>query len=135
MALSKWVPESNQTILRRVGKTGEECAELSKVCSRITIQGIDGVDPVTGESNRDALAKAAAANCCPECDDGDGDCAFPYYGVAPHTHAPGPVIGSTRMLGVEHWPENFKPDAEADNTCGTYTHCLACGRPGTPKQA
>jgi NTP pyrophosphatase (non-canonical NTP hydrolase) len=60
MALSKWVPESNQTILRRVGKTGEECAELSKVCSRITIQGIDGVDPVTGESNRDALAKEIA---------------------------------------------------------------------------
>lgn len=60
MALSKWVPETNPMILRRVGKTGEECAELSKVCSRITIQGIDGVDPATGVSNREALTKEIA---------------------------------------------------------------------------
>lgn len=57
MALSKWIPESDPMILRRVGKTGEECAELQKVCSRITIQGLAGVDPATGESNRLALAK------------------------------------------------------------------------------
>lgn len=57
MAMSKWTPESNPMILRRVGKTGEECAELSKVCSRITIQGLDGVDPATGETNRQALQK------------------------------------------------------------------------------
>lgn len=60
MALSKWIPESDPMILRRVGKTGEECAELAKVCSRITIQGLDGVDPATGESNRRALAKEVA---------------------------------------------------------------------------
>lgn len=47
-------------ILRRVGKTGEEAAELGKVCSRITIQGLDGVDPATGISNREALAKEIA---------------------------------------------------------------------------
>lgn len=58
--MSKWIPESDQMILRRVGKTGEECAELSKVCSRITIQGLDGVDPATGEANRAALAKEIA---------------------------------------------------------------------------
>lgn len=60
MAMSKWVPETDPMTLRRVGKTGEECAELSKVCSRITIQGIDGVDPATGESNREALLKEVA---------------------------------------------------------------------------
>ena len=60
MALSKWIPESNPMVLRRVGKTGEECAELAKVCSRITIQGLDGVDPATGDSNRRALAKEVA---------------------------------------------------------------------------
>lgn len=60
MAMTKWVPETDPAILRRVGKTGEECAELSKVCSRITIQGLDGVDPATGESNREALAKEIA---------------------------------------------------------------------------
>jgi NTP pyrophosphatase (non-canonical NTP hydrolase) len=60
MVMSMWIPETNQKVLRRVGKTGEECAELSKVCSRITIQGLDGVDPATGESNRRALAKEVA---------------------------------------------------------------------------
>ena len=60
MAMSKWIPETDPMILRRVGKTGEECAELSKVCSRITIQGLDGVDPATGGSNRRALAKEIA---------------------------------------------------------------------------
>lgn len=60
MALSKWIPESDPMVLRRVGKTGEECAELAKVCSRITIQGLDGVDPASGESNREALAKEVA---------------------------------------------------------------------------
>ena len=60
MALSQWIPEADPMILRRVGKTGEELAELGKVCSRITIQGIDGVDPETGVSNRAALTKEIA---------------------------------------------------------------------------
>lgn len=60
MSMSKWIPESDPMVLRRVGKTGEECAELAKVCSRITIQGLDGVDPANGESNRRALAKEVA---------------------------------------------------------------------------
>lgn len=60
MAMSKWIPESNPMVLRRVGKTGEECAELGKVCSRITIQGLDGVDPESGISNREALAREIA---------------------------------------------------------------------------
>lgn len=60
MAMNKWTPETDPMVLRRVGKTGEECAELSKVCSRITIQGLAGVDPATGESNRLALAKEVA---------------------------------------------------------------------------
>lgn len=60
MAMSKWIPESDPMILRRVGKTSEEASELVKVCSRITIQGLDGVDPATGEANRVSLAKEVA---------------------------------------------------------------------------
>lgn len=60
MAMNKWIPESNPKILRRVGKTSEEAAELLKVCSRITIQGIDGVDPETGKSNTQALCEEIA---------------------------------------------------------------------------
>lgn len=55
MAMSPWMPETSPLILRRVGKTGEEAAELLKVTNRIVIQGIDGVDPETGVRNVDAL--------------------------------------------------------------------------------
>lgn len=44
---------------------------------------------------------------CPHCDDGDGDCVYPYYGQA----LPGP---------------NFQPDPEAPGH-GTFTHCPQCG--------
>lgn len=53
--MSAWVCESDPYILRRVGKTGEEAAELVKVCCRIVIQGIGGIDPVTGVPNIIAL--------------------------------------------------------------------------------
>ena len=60
MAMSKWIPERDPLILRRVGKTSEEAAELVKVCARITIQGMAGMDPETEVSNREALTKEIA---------------------------------------------------------------------------
>lgn len=59
-SMSPWIPEKDAAILRRVGKTGEECAELLKVTNRIVIQGIDGVDPETGKSNLAALQEEMA---------------------------------------------------------------------------
>lgn len=74
-------------------------------------------------------------NCCPECDDGEGGCAFPYYGVAPHTcgYMLGrPVIGNSVELPQEDWPRNFRidgvPNPGGYPGQGVYTHCLACGR-------
>jgi len=58
--MNKWTPESNSLVLSRVGKTGEECAELGKICSRIVIQGLDGIDPASGVSNREALSNEIA---------------------------------------------------------------------------
>ena len=60
MTITKWVSESDPLILRRVGKAGEELAELAKVCSRITIQGFAGIDPKTGISNRQSLEEEIA---------------------------------------------------------------------------
>lgn len=60
MAMNKWIPESEPAILRRVGKTAEEAAELIKVCNRIVIQGLQGVDPSTGKSNLQALEEEVA---------------------------------------------------------------------------
>ena len=58
--MNKWIPEASPKVLRRVGKTGEEAAELQKVLSRIVIQGIDGVDPATGKTNLQALTEEIA---------------------------------------------------------------------------
>lgn len=43
-----------------MGKTGEELAELSSVCSRVLIQGIDAIDPNSGKSNRSRLEEEIA---------------------------------------------------------------------------
>lgn len=62
---------------------------------------------------------------CEYCDDGEGGSVYPYYGVAPHTHRPGPMIGSTELLPKIEWPANFSEDPEEPGL-GTYTHCLNC---------
>lgn len=67
-----------------------------------------------------------------ECKDEDGISIYPYYGVAPHTHKKGPMVGSTVIEDHETWPSNFEPDIDdgediAKATTGTYTHCLICG--------
>lgn len=66
---------------------------------------------------------------CEFCSDPDGECCFPYYGVAPHTHdlsRTGSVIGSTAILPESEWPDNFEPDKDGSG-CGVYTHCPKCG--------
>lgn len=60
MAMSPWKPERDPVILRRMGKTGEEAAELLKVTNRVVIQGIDGIDPASGKSNRQMLLEETA---------------------------------------------------------------------------
>lgn len=55
-----WVSEPNPTIQRRIGKMGEEATELSKVCFRILLQGIHGIDPANGKSNIIALTEEIA---------------------------------------------------------------------------
>jgi hypothetical protein len=66
---------------------------------------------------------------CEHCDDGEGGCGYPYYGLAPHVHAPGSLIGSTMFLDKTEWPANFTEDPEWPSQ-GTYTHCPQCGAPG-----
>jgi hypothetical protein len=68
---------------------------------------------------------------CPQCDDGDGHCVFPYYGMGPHKHHLTKAdrnawIGSTIELPQSEWPDNYCEDAEVPGL-GTYTHCPHCG--------
>ncbi|WP_151812571.1 hypothetical protein [Acinetobacter bereziniae] len=64
--------------------------------------------------------------CCEYCDDGSGQSAFPYYGLAPHKHS----IDSTDFVKGEY-PENFSPE---DDGAGVWTHCLECRKRRLPEQ-
>lgn len=72
---------------------------------------------------------------CPECDDGNGGCVYPYYGVAPHKcgwRFGKLVIGHSEELPKEEWPANYQHDGEPNPGGypgnGGYTHCLTCGK-------
>jgi hypothetical protein len=87
------------------------------------------------------LPPDAEARCCPLCDDGDGNCAFPYYGAAPHQcfHTIGLQVGQSSELPEAKWPANFKLDPDEGPftgypRAGTYTHCLNCGAPNCPHE-
>lgn len=65
--MNKWLPEPNPHLQRRLGKTGEEAAELAEaaarvacVCARGMIQGLDAVDPASGKTNRQRLLEELA---------------------------------------------------------------------------
>lgn len=53
--ITEWVPEGSPLVLGMVGKLGEEASELSGICCRIVCQGLEGVQPKTGKTNRRAL--------------------------------------------------------------------------------
>lgn len=58
--MNPWVPDDNPHQARRIGKTGEEVNELGSVLFRISIQGIDSVDPSSGKTNRQRLLEESA---------------------------------------------------------------------------
>ena len=86
------------------------------------------------EAKKDESDLSDLLCCCEHCDNGDGECAYPYYGVAPHSHntkkTNGSFIGSTEIKLKSCWPENFQEDPECEGL-GTYTHCLHCNRPNS----
>ena len=58
--MNKWELEPNPEIVRRLGKLGEELSELSAVCFRAIIQGVDQVDPSSRLTNRVRLSDELA---------------------------------------------------------------------------
>ncbi len=57
---SEWVPTTNLLELRRLGKTCEELGELVAVLGRSICQGLEGIDPASGESNIERITKESA---------------------------------------------------------------------------
>ncbi len=60
MPMSPWAPTTNLKELRRLGKTLEELGELVAVLGRTVCQGLDGIDPASGESNIERMTKESA---------------------------------------------------------------------------
>lgn len=58
--MNAWHVTTDEFTLRRVGKLGEELGEATAVVCRIVIQGVDEVDPSSGETNRMRLQKELA---------------------------------------------------------------------------
>jgi NTP pyrophosphatase (non-canonical NTP hydrolase) len=58
--MQRWLPDADPRQARRVGKTLEELSELAAVLARISIQGLDSVDPSSGKTNRVRLQEELA---------------------------------------------------------------------------
>ena len=68
---------------------------------------------------------------CERCTDPSGACCFPVYGVGPHTHRPGPVIGSTEPLTEEQWPDGYTEDPDAPGLGVWWCPQCGAGKPET----
>jgi hypothetical protein len=55
-----WIPEEDPATLSLIGKIGEEAGELASVCCRVVIQGMDGINPKDGRTNRVHLVEEMA---------------------------------------------------------------------------
>lgn len=58
--LTKWQVVTDPLTLRRLGKSCEELGELVAVLGRTICQGLDGVDPASGETNILRMQKESA---------------------------------------------------------------------------
>lgn len=58
--MNPWKPDADPAQARRIGKTGEEVNELGAVLFRISIQGLNEIDPSSGKSNRQRLVEETA---------------------------------------------------------------------------
>lgn len=58
--MNKWEPDTDPHQARRIGKTLEELGELSAVLARISIQGMDAIDPASGKTNRRRMLEETA---------------------------------------------------------------------------
>ena len=58
--MNKWTPTTDLLTLRRLGKSCEELGELVAVLGRTICQGLEGIDPASGESNIERMTKESA---------------------------------------------------------------------------
>lgn len=69
---------------------------------------------------------------CELCADEDGESCYPIFGVGPHSHRPGPIIGSTVLDEDQSERPGFTPSLDEPGM-GTWW-CPHCGE-GKPDGA
>lgn len=55
MDMQPWHPMSDPVDQKHIGKLGEEAGELAAAACRAQIQGIDGINPKDGRTNKEHL--------------------------------------------------------------------------------
>lgn len=99
----------------------------------VTIEGTFSLEPLYNRRFR-VRSLAWFRGYCARCSDGEGRCAFPWYGsvhewrglrVARDDGSVNYTVSSVRVPR-EDWPSNFVEDPESPGL-GTFTHCLECG--------
>lgn len=114
------------------GRHIADCGEYNELAYGVVLgQGAWSVDCVVSEHDHKAgeytkyeigteilslFLDDAPSTCCIHCNDGDGECVFPYFGLAPHSHSPDQP--------KPEYPSNY---CDTDGGQGVYTHCLVCG--------
>ncbi len=58
--ISPWMPETDTHTLAAIGKLAEEANELAGRIARIVIQGLEGIDPDSGKTNREEVEREIA---------------------------------------------------------------------------
>lgn len=65
---------------------------------------------------------------CEHCTDPDGVSCFPLYGLGPHTHRPGPMMGST-VFDEKQEAEGFTPNPDEPGMGVWWCPCCGEGKP------
>lgn len=115
--MSRWVPDKDERQARRIGKTLEEAGELVAVLGRISIQGLDAIDPGTGKTNRQRLQEETA------------DVAAQLSKTASYLKLDRQFIEARRdrkMNEMDEWEAHFKPTCPHGQP--DPAHCFFCQR-------
>ena len=97
--MNPWKPDDDPRQARRIGKTTEEVNELGAVLARISIQGLDAIDPGSGKTNRVRLEEEMA------------DCYAQFEKTTDYLKLDRTAIGLrviNKMQQMDDWEAHFK---------------------------
>jgi len=121
--ISPWTPTTDLKTLRRMGKLGEEAAELLAVSNRVIIQGIDEVDPSSGKVNRERLLEELADV------QAQIHCTRRWMALSPEDFVRYQSRVETKIDYMRQWEDMVEPVSVICPRCGTDRSKSECPRP------